>query len=90
MYYLNFLRLNFRLFFNDIKLQAMKKFTNGDAILALDPKLVRSPANNFAMEKIFELSLRCLAPHRNNRPSMRKCAEILWGIRKDYKELSST
>ncbi|KAK6162291.1 hypothetical protein DH2020_002132 [Rehmannia glutinosa] len=66
---------------------AMKKFTNGDTILALDPRLMRSPANNFAMEKIFELSLQCLSPHRNNRPTMRKCAEILWSIRKDYKEL---
>ncbi|XP_057780575.1 calmodulin-binding receptor-like cytoplasmic kinase 2 isoform X2 [Salvia miltiorrhiza] len=67
---------------------ALKKFTNGDAIMALDPRLVRSPANNFALEKIFELSLQCLAPHRKNRPSMRKCAEILWSIRKDHKELS--
>ncbi|KAH6817938.1 calmodulin-binding receptor-like cytoplasmic kinase 2 [Perilla frutescens var. hirtella] len=69
---------------------AMKKFLNGDAITTLDPRLVRSPANNFAMEKIFELSLQCLAPHRKNRPTMRKCAEILWSIRKDYNELSTS
>ncbi|KAK4476599.1 hypothetical protein RD792_015758 [Penstemon davidsonii] len=66
---------------------AMKKFSNGDAILALDPRIVRCPANNFAMEKIFELSLQCLAPHRKSRPPMRQCAEILWSIRKDYKEI---
>ncbi|KAL9176236.1 hypothetical protein ABFS82_02G165800 [Erythranthe guttata] len=66
---------------------AMKKFSSGEAVLALDPKLTRSPANNFVMEKIFELSWQCLAPHRNNRPPMRKCAEILWTIRKDYTEL---
>ncbi|CAA0820757.1 Calmodulin-binding receptor-like cytoplasmic kinase 2 [Striga hermonthica] len=66
---------------------AMKKFISGEAVLALDPRLVRSLANTFGIEKIFELSLQCLAPHRKNRPSMRKCAEILWGIRKDYKEL---
>ncbi|KAG8391855.1 hypothetical protein BUALT_Bualt01G0230400 [Buddleja alternifolia] len=69
---------------------AMKKFTNGDAILTLDPRLMRSPANNLAMEKIFELSFQCLAPHRHNRPTMRKCVEILWSIRKDYKELSTS
>ncbi|KAL1546259.1 non-specific serine/threonine protein kinase [Salvia divinorum] len=65
---------------------AAKKFANGDGIMALDPRVVRSPANTFALEKIFELALQCLAPHRKNRPSMRKCAEVLWGIRKDYKE----
>ncbi|KAL3622147.1 Calmodulin-binding receptor-like cytoplasmic kinase 2 [Castilleja foliolosa] len=66
---------------------AIKKFAHGEAILALDPRLARSAANSFAMEKIFELSLQCLAPHRKNRPTMRKCAEILWSIRKDYKEI---
>ncbi|XP_051147404.1 calmodulin-binding receptor-like cytoplasmic kinase 2 isoform X2 [Andrographis paniculata] len=66
---------------------AMKKFINGEAILTLDPRLVRSPANNLAMEKIFELSLQCLATSRHSRPTMKKCGEILWGIRKDYKEL---
>lgn len=72
------------------KVQAMRKFTNGDAIVTLDPRLVRSPANNFALEKIYELSLQCLAPHRKSRPRMRKCAEILWSIRKDYKEFSTS
>lgn len=74
----------------ECKLQAMRKFTNGDAIVTLDPRLVRSPANNFALEKIFELSLQCLAPHRKGRPSMRKCAEVLWSVRKDYKEFSTS
>ncbi|MCD9643111.1 Calmodulin-binding receptor-like cytoplasmic kinase 2 [Datura stramonium] len=67
---------------------AMKKFTSGDAILTLDPRLERSAANSLAMEKIYELALQCLAPHRHNRPTMRKCAEILWSIRKDYRELA--
>lgn len=66
---------------------AMKKFSEGDAILVLDPRLERSPANNFALEKILELALQCLAPHRKNRPRMRRCAEILWNIRKDYREM---
>ncbi|XP_004248052.1 calmodulin-binding receptor-like cytoplasmic kinase 2 isoform X1 [Solanum lycopersicum] len=67
---------------------AMKKFTSGDAILTLDPRLERSAANSLAMEKIYELALQCLAPHRQNRPTMRKCAEILWSIRKNYRELA--
>lgn len=69
--------------------QAMKKFTEGDAISTLDPRLERTDPTNFAVEKILELALQCLAPHRRSRPSMRRCAEILWGIRKDYRELSA-
>ncbi|KAM7472223.1 hypothetical protein LguiA_010406 [Lonicera macranthoides] len=69
---------------------AMKKFADGEAIVTLDPRLKRSPANNLALEKILELALQCLAPHRQSRPSMRRCAEILWNIRKDYKELSAS
>ncbi|XP_030468254.2 calmodulin-binding receptor-like cytoplasmic kinase 2 [Syzygium oleosum] len=67
---------------------AMKKFTEGDAISTLDPRLERSDPTNFALEKILELALQCLAPNRRSRPSMRRCAEILWGVRKDYRELS--
>ncbi|XP_022857472.1 calmodulin-binding receptor-like cytoplasmic kinase 2 [Olea europaea var. sylvestris] len=69
---------------------AMKKLSDGDAILTLDPRLQRSPANNFIMEKILEVALLCLAPHRRNRPPMKKCAEMLWSIRKDYKEFSTS
>ncbi|KAI3441779.1 Protein kinase domain-containing protein [Psidium guajava] len=67
---------------------AMKKFMEGDAITTLDPRLERTDPTNFALEKILELALQCLAPHRRSRPSMRRCAEILWAIRKDYRELS--
>lgn len=67
--------------------QAMKKFADGDAILTLDPRLSKSPANNLALEKILELALQCLATRRQNRPQMGRCAEILWSIRKDYREL---
>ncbi|KAL3517188.1 hypothetical protein ACH5RR_024090 [Cinchona calisaya] len=66
---------------------AMKKFTEGDAILTMDPRLERSAAANLAIEKILELALQCLAPTRRSRPSMRKSAELLWSIRKDYREL---
>uniref|UniRef100_A0A5B6Z110 Protein kinase domain-containing protein n=1 Tax=Davidia involucrata TaxID=16924 RepID=A0A5B6Z110_DAVIN len=68
----------------------MKKFGDGDAISTLDPRLEQTAANNLALEKILELALQCLAPHRQNRPAMRRCAEILWSIRKDYRELSAS
>ncbi|CAH8287664.1 unnamed protein product [Eruca vesicaria subsp. sativa] len=69
---------------------AIKKFTSGDTISVLDPKLERNPANNLALEKVLEMAFQCLAPHRGSRPSMKKCSEILWGIRKDYRELLNT
>ncbi|KAJ0967263.1 hypothetical protein J5N97_024180 [Dioscorea zingiberensis] len=69
---------------------AMKKFIEGNGIQILDPNLVPSPATNLAVEKILELALQCLAPTRQSRPRMRRCAEILWNIRKDYRELFSS
>ncbi|KAK1267438.1 Calmodulin-binding receptor-like cytoplasmic kinase 2 [Acorus gramineus] len=66
---------------------AIKNFTKGDAIVTLDPNLPRTSATNLALEKVLELSLQCLASTRHGRPSMRRCAEILWSIRKDYREL---
>ncbi|KAL5981416.1 hypothetical protein ACLOJK_015476 [Asimina triloba] len=69
---------------------AMKKFTEGNAIQTLDPRLKRSAVANLALEKIYELALQCLAPTRQSRPSMRTCAEILWSIRKDYRELAAS
>lgn len=64
----------------------MKKFVDGEAISTLDPKLAHDAANNLAVDKILELALQCLAPRRQNRPSTRRCAEILWRIRKEYRE----
>ncbi|KAE9595499.1 putative protein kinase RLK-Pelle-RLCK-IV family [Lupinus albus] len=69
---------------------AMQRLVEGEAISALDPKLDRTAANSLALEKIFELALQCLAPQRQNRPNMKKCAEILWTIRKHYRELSAS
>ncbi|XP_010933118.1 calmodulin-binding receptor-like cytoplasmic kinase 2 isoform X2 [Elaeis guineensis] len=68
---------------------AIKKFTEENAIQILDPNLSPSPATNLAVEQILELVFQCLAPDRQRRPSMRRCAEILWSIRKDYRKLSS-
>lgn len=82
--YLNLLNLDLE------KPQAMKKFTEGDALQTLDPRLPPTSANNLALEKVLELALQCLGPTRQSRPSMRRCAEILWGIRKDYRELAAS
>lgn len=68
----------------------MKKFAEDDSISILDPRLERTAANNLLLEKILELALQCLAPHRQSRPGMKKCGEILWCIRKDCKELSDS
>ncbi|KAH7513095.1 hypothetical protein FEM48_Zijuj12G0160100 [Ziziphus jujuba var. spinosa] len=65
---------------------AMKMFSDGDATSTIDPKLEKTEVNYLTIEKLFELALQCLAPRRQNRPSMRKCAEILWSIRRDYRE----
>ncbi|KAH0997475.1 hypothetical protein GBA52_021339 [Prunus armeniaca] len=65
---------------------AMQMLKRGDAILVMDPKLRRNPASTMALEKILMLAKQCLAPLRQSRPSMQKCAEILWGIRKDFRE----
>ncbi|XP_074567335.1 calmodulin-binding receptor-like cytoplasmic kinase 2 [Curcuma longa] len=69
---------------------AMKKFRQGKAIQILDPVLPRTPASNLAVEQILELASRCLAPARQSRPTMKSCGEILWNIRKDYRELLSS
>ncbi|KEH18838.1 putative protein kinase RLK-Pelle-RLCK-IV family [Medicago truncatula] len=69
---------------------AMKRFIDGNAISVLDTRLDQTSANNLALEKILELALQCLAPHRQNRPNMKRCAEILWAIRKDYREISAS
>ncbi|XVF22512.1 hypothetical protein REPUB_Repub12eG0179000 [Reevesia pubescens] len=68
---------------------AMKKFTDGDAISTLDPMVDLTAGTNLALEKILELALQCLAPRRQSRPSMRRCGEVLWSIRKDFREQST-
>ncbi|ONK63763.1 uncharacterized protein A4U43_C07F18680 [Asparagus officinalis] len=69
---------------------AMKKFMDGNAVEALDKNILRNPATNLVLERFLELALQCLAPTKQGRPSMRRCAEILWSIRKDYRDPSSS
>lgn len=69
------------------EVQAIMKLTEGDAKSTIDPRVEATIANVTAVEKILELALICLAPQRQNRPTMQRCAEILWSIRKDFREL---
>ncbi|KAJ8749710.1 hypothetical protein K2173_012261 [Erythroxylum novogranatense] len=65
---------------------AMQRLQEGEAIFVMDPFLRRTPASTAALEEVLKLALRCIAPSRQSRPSMKECAEILWGIRKDFRE----
>ncbi|XP_071715569.1 calmodulin-binding receptor-like cytoplasmic kinase 2 [Rutidosis leptorrhynchoides] len=65
---------------------AMQRLKGGEVVLAMDPKLKRNPASLMVVEKVLRVARQCLAPTRQSRPSMKKCAEILWRIRKDYHE----
>ncbi|KAL8225265.1 hypothetical protein R6Q57_017822 [Mikania cordata] len=65
---------------------ALQRLKGGEVVLAMDPKLRRNPASLMVVEKVLRLARQCLAPTKQYRPPMKKCAEILWKIRKDYHE----
>ncbi|KAK1412854.1 hypothetical protein QVD17_34410 [Tagetes erecta] len=65
---------------------ALQKLKAGEVVLAMDPKLRRNPPSLMVVEKVLRLARQCVAPTKQSRPSMRKCAEILWRVRKDYHE----
>ncbi|CAL5189602.1 unnamed protein product [Lathyrus oleraceus] len=65
---------------------AMKMLRKGEAVFAMDPRLRRNPASIKAMKKVFKLAFQCLAPSIHSRPPMKNCAEVLWGIRKSFKD----
>ncbi|KAK3206461.1 hypothetical protein Dsin_020507 [Dipteronia sinensis] len=67
---------------------AIQKLKAGDAIFVMDPRMKRSPASTMAVEKVLKLAHHCLAPSRQSRPAMKNCAEVLWGIRKDVREIA--
>ncbi|KAI7729692.1 hypothetical protein M8C21_000980, partial [Ambrosia artemisiifolia] len=70
----------------DIMIDALQRLKGGEVVLAMDPKLRRNPASMMVIEKVLRLARQCVAPTKQYRPSMKKCAEILWKIRKDYHE----
>nr|XP_043636304.1 calmodulin-binding receptor-like cytoplasmic kinase 2 [Erigeron canadensis] len=65
---------------------AMQRLKQGEVVLAMDPKLKRNPGSLMVVEKVLRVARQCLAPTRQSRPSMKRCAEILWRVRKDYHE----
>nr|GMD64392.1 calmodulin-binding receptor-like cytoplasmic kinase 1 [Ipomoea batatas] len=65
---------------------ALKILKRGDTVMAMDPRLRRSPGSVEAVEKVLKLAHLCVAPSRSARPSMRKCAEVLWRIRKEFRD----
>ncbi|XP_058787924.1 calmodulin-binding receptor-like cytoplasmic kinase 2 [Vicia villosa] len=65
---------------------AMQLLKQGEEVIAMDPRLRRSSASNKAVQKVLKLAFQCLAPVRRSRPTMQNCAEVLWDIRKDFRE----
>ncbi|KAK7275951.1 hypothetical protein RIF29_17078 [Crotalaria pallida] len=65
---------------------AMQMLKKGDVVLAMDPRLQRNPASNKAVKKVLNLAFQCLAPSKQSRPSMKSCAEVLWAIRKAFRD----
>ncbi|CAK8565869.1 unnamed protein product [Lathyrus sativus] len=65
---------------------AMQLLKRGEEVIAMDPRLRRSSASNKAVQKVLKLAFQCLAPVRKSRPSMQNCAEVLWDIRKEFRE----
>ncbi|XP_064948672.1 calmodulin-binding receptor-like cytoplasmic kinase 1 [Musa acuminata AAA Group] len=66
---------------------AIRRFKEGDAVMAMDPRLRRSPAAVGATQRVLGLAERCMEKDRRSRPSMRECAEVLWGIRRDSQSM---
>ncbi|KAG0590609.1 hypothetical protein KC19_1G113700 [Ceratodon purpureus] len=63
---------------------AFKKFVEGKVVEILDPKIEKTPAALGVIDRLAELAFACSAPTKGDRPSMKKAAEVLWDIRKDY------
>ncbi|XP_062226322.1 calmodulin-binding receptor-like cytoplasmic kinase 2 isoform X2 [Phragmites australis] len=63
---------------------ALRKCREGDAVVAMDPRMRRSSAAVAAVEKVMALAAECTAPDRAARPAMRRCAEVLWSVRRDF------
>lgn len=65
-------------------MQALQRCKAGEAVVAMDPRMRRSPASVAAVERMLALAAQCVATARDDRPSMRRCSELLWAIRRDY------
>uniref|UniRef100_A0A0E0KKY4 Protein kinase domain-containing protein n=1 Tax=Oryza punctata TaxID=4537 RepID=A0A0E0KKY4_ORYPU len=63
---------------------ALQRFRGGEVVVAMDPRIRRSPASVATVEKVMELAEQCVMPARKERPSMRRCTEALWSARREY------
>ncbi|KAH7424269.1 hypothetical protein KP509_11G000200 [Ceratopteris richardii] len=66
---------------------AFRKFLDGKVIEILDPRIEKSDATFMVADRVAELAFQCAAPSKQERPSMKKVTEVLWGIRRDYHTL---
>lgn len=63
---------------------ALRKCREGDVVVAMDPRMRRTSAAVAAVERVMALAAECTAPDRAARPAMRRCAEVLWSVRRDF------
>ncbi|KAE8796872.1 receptor protein kinase precursor, putative,expressed [Hordeum vulgare] len=63
---------------------ALRKCREGDVVVAMDPRMRRTSAAVAAVERVMALAAECTAPDRAPRPAMRRCAEVLWSVRRDF------
>jgi hypothetical protein len=65
-------------------MQALRKCREGEVVVAMDPRMRRTSATVAAVERVMALAAECTAPDRAARPAMRRCAEVLWSVRRDF------
>ncbi|KAJ1271774.1 hypothetical protein BS78_06G151700 [Paspalum vaginatum] len=65
---------------------AFNKYNRGDVRHILDPMLTDA-VNEDILNKIFDVAFQCVAPTREDRPSMKEVVERLWKIRRDYTKM---
>jgi hypothetical protein len=66
--------------------QALRKYMEGDVVIAMDAKVRQTPASVAAANKMMKLADECTNPFRKSRPSMQKCAKDLWAIPRDFQQ----
>ncbi|KAI5084303.1 hypothetical protein GOP47_0000472 [Adiantum capillus-veneris] len=66
---------------------AFQMFNDGKGIEVLDPKIERTSSAYMMIEKVLELAFQCAAPSKQERPTMKKTTEVLWSVRKDFRNL---
>ncbi|NP_001168559.1 uncharacterized LOC100382341 [Zea mays] len=65
---------------------AFNKYRRGNVRGILDPMLTEA-VNEDILNKIFDVAFQCVAPTREDRPSMKEVVERLWKIRRDHTKI---